>query len=106
VPHLSGDTNKVLHRPMCTHKFFGIYSGMEGGPYLNFKTTSLYEWIGPICRETNLIQPHLKIYMTTRSSGEDNGLAQSELSVIMNAFYNRVYQKGYEEHSVFPVSFS
>lgn len=77
---------------------------MQSGPNLAYEMASISEWIGPTSEEGNLTPPHLKIYMTTACNGADTILTQGEMSIIMNSFYNRVYEPGYEGHSVFPVS--
>jgi len=93
---------------MCTHPFFGIDAGWEFSPNLDFVMSSLYEWILPTscANDQTPHVPHLKIVMSTSHDVENlnNMISQGELSVLMSASYNRVYQPGYEKYSIFPVS--
>ncbi|KAJ5216702.1 uncharacterized protein N7469_011567 [Penicillium citrinum] len=68
---------------------------------------SLYEWIQPTscANDQTPHVPHLKIFMSTSHDVENlnHMISQGELSVLMSASYNRVYQPGYEKYSIFPI---
>lgn len=102
VAKLLRETNDVNSSPMDGHTFFGVFTGMIRN--LQFEVTSHFEWLGPTPGDGNLRQPHMKIYMVTECNGADTIITQSEMGAIMNVFYNRVYEPGFENHSIFPVS--
>ncbi|KAJ5556357.1 hypothetical protein N7494_000272 [Penicillium frequentans] len=87
--------------PMDGHTFFGVFTGMIKN--LPYEVTSHLEWLGPTPGDGNLRQPHMKIYMVTECNGADTIITQGEMGAIMNVFYNRVYEPGFENHSIFPV---
>jgi hypothetical protein len=105
VVNLLRDTNNYVSSPICSSKFYQI--GVESTKLMNLalEMSSLYEWAGPTPEDGNLSPPHLKIYMATECTGESSILTHCEMGVIMSAFYSRVYEPGYEGHSIFPVSF-
>lgn len=103
VAKLLRDTNDVDSSPMDGHTFFGVFTTMIRN--LRFEVTSHFEWVGPTPEDGNLRQPHMKIYMVTECNGADTIISQGEMGAIMNVFYNRVYEPGFENHSIFPVSF-
>lgn len=108
VSSLLGEANNPISSPMCSHPFFGIDAGWDGSPNLHFKMSSLYECIQPtsFAKDETPPMPHLKIFMSTARDMKNLNkvISQGELGILMCAFYNRVYQPGYENCEIFPVS--
>lgn len=78
--------------------------GVEGEEYTFLQT--LKEWKGPESEKVTYIPPpHVKMSASHCCEAPENALLGSEMRAILSVLYNRVYQPGYEEESVFPVSF-
>lgn len=62
----------------------------------------------PKMRSTALLPislPPCEMSISQHADAPENALLGTEMRAILSAIYTRVYQPGYEEESVFPVSF-
>ncbi|KAJ5607922.1 hypothetical protein N7537_004541 [Penicillium hordei] len=87
--------------------FFGVMDGLygrgvEGEEYSYIQT--LKEWEGPESEKATYIPPpHVKMSVSHNCDAPENAFLGSEMRAILSVLYNRVYQPGYENESVFPI---
>ncbi|KAJ5800538.1 uncharacterized protein N7518_002606 [Penicillium psychrosexuale] len=90
--------------------YFGIINGLDDSLSVIDECqwlARIFEWSTPCLRPQEserlaTLPPHLRVLIYLYTPGQEIGFSRIEMRAILTAIYNRVYQTGFEDETLFP----